>query len=290
MSVWKYVRKALVRPLNLAVFAVGVGVTAITGQWEIGLPLVIALDAVWLGFAANNPKFQQYVDIQEHKLVKADDALETQRRMRMMRASLPRTLQRRFERLKEQCDIVRSVTKEYRDANRNLLPSLNDDEQVGLDRLMWLYLKLIYAEHSLNRYFDSTSIDLIQRQIHKTETRLNKELSKPEDQQQNRIVQMLQANLKSSHEQSATFDSAKASYELVLLEQKQLENQITTMQDVGIHKGDQATLSADVDTVVETIQESEKALTGLEFVTGFSSFENEPIPEIVSRRQRLTAQ
>ena len=48
-------------------------------------------------------------------------------------------------------------------------------------------------------------------------------------------------------------------------------------------------MSADVDSVTESIHESEKALTGLEFVTGFSTFENEPVPEIVSRRQRLTA-
>lgn len=288
MSVWKYVRKAFARPLNLAAVAVGVGITAITGQWEIGLPLVIALDAAWLGFAANNPRFQQFVDIQEHKLVKADDALEAQRRMRMMRASLPRTLQRRFERLKEQCDAVRATTKQYRDAHRSVLPSLNDDDQEGLDRLMWLYLKLIYAEHSLNRYFDSTSIDLIEREIHKTQSRLNTEQAKPA-QQQARIIETLQASLKSSEERRAAFESAKGSYELVLLEQKQLENKISAMQDVGIHRGDEATLSADVDSVADSIHESEKALSGLEFVTGFSTFDNEPVPEIVSRRQRLTA-
>lgn len=289
MSVWKYVRKAFARPVHLAAVAVGIGVTAITGQWEIGLPLVVALDAAWLAFAANNPRFQQFVDIQEHKLVKADDALEAQRRMRMMRASLPRTLQRRFERLKEQCDAVRAATKAYRDANRDLLPSLNDDDQQGLDRLMWLYLKLIYAEHSLNRYFDSTSIDLIDREIHKTEVRLNTEKAKPSDQQQQRIIQTLESSLKSSQERRIAFDDAKGSYELVLLEQKQLENKVAAMQDVGIHRGDSATLSADVDAVTESIHESEKALTGLEFVTGFSTFENEPVPEIVSRRQRLTA-
>lgn len=289
MSVWKYVRKAFARPLNLAAVAVGIGVTAITGQWEVGLPLVIAIEAAWLGFAANNPKFQQFVDIQEHQLVKADDALEAQRRMRMMRASLPRTLQRRFERLKEQCDAVRATTKAYRDSNRSVLPSLNDSDQEGLDRLMWLYLKLIYAEHSLNRYFDSTSIDLIETEIHQTEARLKTEQAKPAGQQQQRIIETLQASLKSSQERRAAFDSAKGSYELVLLEQKQLENKIAAMQDVGIHRGDLATLSSDVDAVTDDIHESEKALSGLEFVTGFSTYENEPVPEIVSRRQRLTA-
>lgn len=289
MSVWKYVRKAIARPLNLVVVAVGVGLTAITGHWEIGLPLIAAAEAAWVGFAATNPKFQQFVDIAEHQLVKADDALEAQRRMRMMRASLPRTMQRRFERLKEQCDAVRSTTKEYRDANRNLLPSLNDEDQSGLDRVMWLYLKLLYAEHSLNRYFDSTSIELIDREIHKTETRLRTEQAKPEGQRQSRIIETLGASLKASAERRETFDKAKGSYELVLLEQKHLENKVSAMQDVGIHRGDVATLSSDVDAVSETIHESENALSGLEFVTGFSTYENEPVPEIVSRRQRLTA-
>lgn len=290
MSVWKYVRKAFFRPLNLAAVAVGIGITVITGQWELGLPLVVALDAAWLGFAATNRRFQQYVDLEEHQLVKTDDALEAQRRMRMMRASLPRTLQRRFERLKGQCDAVRAKTKEYRDENQSLLPSLNDDDQQGLDRLMWLFLKLQYAEHSLNRYFDSTSIDQIESEIHKTEARLNSEQAKPEDQRQERMIQTLQASLKSSQERRTAFDSAKDSYELIQLEQKQLETKVSAMQDVGIHRGDGAALSADVDAVTETIQESENALTGLESVTGFSTFENESVPEIVSRRQRLTTQ
>lgn len=289
MSVWKYVRKAFARPLNLAAVAVGVGITAVTGQWAIGLPLVAVLETAWLGFAATNPKFQQFVDIAEHQLVKADDALEAQRRMRMMRASLPRTLQRRFERLKEQCDTVRATTREYRDANRSLLPSLNDENQEGLDHLMWLYLKLLYAEHSLNRYFDSTSIDLIDRENHKTETRLRTERSKPVTEQQERIIQTLEANLKAGTERRETFERSKNSYELVLLEQRHLENKLSAMQDIGIHRGDTATLSSDVDAVTDTIHESEKALSGLEFVTGFSTYENEPVPEIVSRRQRLTA-
>lgn len=289
MSVWKYVRKAFARPWNLAGLAIGLGVTALTGQWEIGLPLVAVAEAAWLGFAANNPKFQQYIDIQEHQQVRVEDALEAQRRMRMMRASLPRTLQRRFERLKEQCDDLRATTRDFRDANRHLVPSLNDENQEGLDRLMWLYLKLLYAEHSLNRYFDSTSIDLIRQEIQKTEARLKVEQSRPEGQQQDRIIATLESSLKSSQDRLNSFHQARESYELVLLEQKQLENKVSAMQDLGIHQGDTAALSADVDAVTESIQESEKAFTGLEFVTGFSTYENEPIPEIVSRRRKLTA-
>ena len=76
----------------------------------------------------------------------------------------------------------------------------------------------------------------------------------------------------------------KISYELVKAEQKRLENKIRSLAETGISKGDPGQLSSQVDNVAGSIHETEKTLSELEFVTGFSTFEAEAVPDIVSRK------
>lgn len=268
----------------------GVGFSMLSGQPEVGLSLVAAGELAWLGFVGTHPKFRQFVDIQEHQKLKQNDAETAAVRMRQMLTSMPRGAQRRFQQLKAQCEELRKITKQYQVAHAS---EFIDETSVklrleGLDRLLWLFLKLLYTEHSLNRFFETTTVDSIDREIRQLQARLERETERPEQAQRTRIVSTLQCNLDTCMVRKKNFEQAKDSYELVKAEQKRLENKIRSLAEMGISQGKPAELSDQVDTVAGSIQETEATLSELEFVTGFSTFENEAVPEIVNRRPVVT--
>ena len=94
----------------------------------------------------------------------------------------------------------------------------------------------------------------------------------------------LEDNRQTCEQRRVNFEQARDSYELVRAEQKRLENKIRSLTETGISKGDPGLLSTEVDAVAGSIRETEKTLSELQFVTGFATFENEAVPEIVTRK------
>lgn len=263
----------------------GAAFTAISGQWEVGLPLMAAAEVAWLGFVGTHPTFRRHVDMREHQAIKAKEAEAAKTRARLMLSSLPRGAQRRYEQLMEQCNEMRAITKNYQAAQGAESDAFVVESRLeGLDRLLWLYLKLLHTEHSLNRFFETTTIDNIEREIDQIKGRLEREESRPADQQRDRIVTTLQDSLKTCLDRKKNFEQARDSYELVKAEEKRLENKIRSLAETGISKGDSGLLSGQVDVVAGSIQDTERTLSELEFVTGFSSFDEEAVPEMVKRR------
>lgn len=289
VSALKYIKAAFTNHWNLLGLAGGAAFTAISGQWEVGLPLMAAAEVAWLSFVGTHPRFRQFIDIQDHQKIREDNERAAKTRMRLMLGSLPRGAQKRFSALMAQCDEMRSITKQYQTAHRDEPDSTTTELRLdGLDRLLWLFLKLLYTEHSLNRFFETTTIDKIRKEIQLVESRLKREKSRPENQQRPRLIATHEDSLQTCKERQRNFEQARDSYELVKAEQKRLENKIRSLAEVGISKGDPSLLSSQVDSVADSIHETERTLGELEFVTGFSTFESEAVPEIVPRNEVTT--
>ena len=232
-----------------------------------------------------HPRFQQYVDVSENETQRSQDAAATDERMRKMFAALPRGLQNRFTELLKQCHELRSISQGYHAAN-----SATEDGTVselrmhGLDKLLWLYLKLLYTEFSLNRFFETTGVDQIQRDLKQVQERLKREQERPPGTQRDRIIATLQDNLETCEQRLANFSQAKDSYELVRAEQQRLETRIRSLAEMSISQGDPGTISSQVDTVAGSVAQTEKTLEDLKFVTGLSSLD-ETVPEIIPRQK-----
>jgi len=285
VKLWKYIKSAFSNHWNLLGLAGGLAFTAISGQWAVGLPLLAAAEFAWLGFVGTHPKFQLHIDMQEHGKRKAEEAAAAKTRARMMLSSLPRGAQRRYEQLMEQCQEMRTITKNFQAAQGTEIDAFVVESRLeGLDRLLWLYLKLLHTEHSLNRFFETTTIVDIEREIKQIQTRLEREESRSDNQQRERIVATLKDSLKTCLERKQNFEQARDSFELVKAEERRLENKIRSLAETGISKGDSGLLSGQVDIVAGSIQDTERTLSQLEFVTGFSTFDDEAVPEMVKRR------
>lgn len=286
MNLWKYIKAAFTNRWNLLGLAGGIGFSVLSGQPEIGLTLVAAAEIAWLGLIGTHPSFRKYIDFQESLAIKADDAKSAEARMRRMLRSLPRGAQLRFEQLMERCEELRKISREYQAAHGAEVSdgSITDVRLSGLDRLLWLFLKLLYTESSLNRFFETTTIDEIEKEIRQVTKRLERENARPDNHQRQRIIATLNDNLQTCEQRRKNFEQARDSYELVKAEQQRLENKIRSLAEMGISKGDPGMLSDEVDSVAGSVQETEKTLGELEFITGISSTQDEVVPEIVARK------
>ena len=285
MKLFRYIRKAFTNHWNLLGLAGGIGFSVLSGNPAVGLSLVAAAEVAWLGIVGTHPRFQQYVDVAENEEQRTQDAAATDERMRKMFAALPRGLQNRFTELLKQCHELRSIGQGYHAAN-----SATEDGTVselrmnGLDKLLWLYLKLLYTEYSLNRFFETTGVDQIQRNLKQVQERLKREQDRPPGTQRDRIIATLQDNLETCEQRLANFSQAKDSYELVRAEQQRLETRIRSLAEMSISQGDPGTISSQVDTVAGSVEQTEKTLEDLKFVTGLSIFD-ETVPEILPRQK-----
>ena len=285
MQLFRYIRKAFTNHWNLLGLVGGIGFSLLSGGPEVGLPLVIAAEVAWLGFVGTHPRFQQYVDVTENEVVRSQDVAATDERMRKMFASLPRGLQNRFTELLKQCNELRSITQGYHAANSETEEGTVAELRMnGLDKLLWLYLKLLYAEYSLNRFFETTGAEQIQRDLKQVQERLKHEQDRPAGTQRDRIIATLQDNLQTCQQRLANFGQARDSYELVRAEQQRLETRIRSLAEMSISQGDPGTISSQVDTVAGSVTETEKTLEDLTSVTGMSSYD-ESVPEILPRQK-----
>ena len=173
----KYLKKAFLNHWNLLAFLGGLGFAAISGHPDVYIPLVMAGEAAYVGVVGTHPKFQRYVDVQEHKESRAQGSVQaTEALQRIIRALPPRQLHR-FETLQQRCVSLRQLAAQMRapdgiDSDSDSTMPLEDMQLSGLDRLLWIHLRLLYTQTMLERFFESTSEDQIRGEIQRLEQRI----------------------------------------------------------------------------------------------------------------------
>lgn len=89
-------------------------------------------------------------------------------RTRKILKTLLRGVEQRFRCLMDQCEELCNITRHYcsAQAGDETDADLAELRLDVLDRLLWLFLQMLYTEHVRNRFFDTTAIDRIEREIH----------------------------------------------------------------------------------------------------------------------------
>ncbi len=172
MRLTKYLKAAFFNRWNQLAFLGGLAFAAIV-SWGTLWPLVVAGEIAYLGLLGTHPKFQAYVDARDAKSSRVDDTLQQETTLRQIVSSLPRKALARFEAVRSRCLELRQIATQLKQPGRGDGPAPLDSLQVsGLDRLLWIYLRLLYTQFSLERFFETTSETPIQEDIRRLEGRL----------------------------------------------------------------------------------------------------------------------
>lgn len=283
MGFGKYLKAAFLYHWNLLAFAGGMGFALLSGVGDVLVPLVLAGEVAYLGLLGTHPKFQKYVDAQEAKEEREEGAAKANQNVRRILNSLPRNLVERFEALRGRCLELRRIAQELRDPNRAGEPMpLEELQLAGLDRLLWIYLRLLFTQYSLERFLQATTEAQIQQDIKNLEGRLKALPRETDNPQTLKKRKSIADNLETSRARLANHQKARDNMEMVKLEIDRLENKIRSLSELAVNRQEPDFIAGQVDQVVQGMVQTERTMSELQFATGLSA--EEEVPELVQRQ------
>src|SRR5262245_8171697 len=243
----------------------------------------LGLEVLFLLSLATNPRFQNYVRAVEAHPGRREEAVSAEETAKRILGALPARLVERFEQLKARCAELRQIALDLKEPHDGRgAPPLDELHLEGLDRLLWIYLRLLFTQHSLERFLEKTGERQIRDDIAGQEKRL--EALPPGDApQRQQMRKALEDNLETSRARLANFLKAKENYELVNLEVERLDNKSRSLSELAVNRHEPQFISGQIDQVATSVVQTERTIADLQFVTGLTASDQE-VPEILRRR------
>jgi len=235
----------------------GMGFSILSGYPEIGIPLVLAAETAYLGLLGTHPKFQKYVNAQAAKERRSHRQSGSQTTLKKIMDELPEQSLKRYHRLKKRCKKLGRITsnmKEPTDFDHGTMTSLHSE---GLDRLLWVFLKL-----RLQVLGDESSIDA------------------------DKIRRTLLDNQATLVERKENYAQAKSNFLFINLELDRVENKIKSISEMSVNRRDPEYISGQIDAVANSMKETERTMNDLQFVPGLGELEDDTPELSVAKKKK----
>lgn len=283
-GIGRYFKAAFWNRWNLLALAGGVGIAALSGgQADVLGALVLAAEVAYLAFLGSHPKFQKYVDAQEAAATRQQRTRAVDATLAQILRSLPPGTMTRFDKLRDRCLQLRRIAGDLRKSQVESDEAPLDSVQVSnFDRLLWMFLRLLFTQHALGKFLAQTSADSIRRDMQELERKLAQLPAADASPHAAKLRATVEDNLATCRDRLANYERAKANHELVGLELDRLENKITSLAEIGVNRHEPEFISTQVDQVAGSLLDTEKAMGELQFATGLAPLDDD-VPELVSR-------
>jgi DNA repair exonuclease SbcCD ATPase subunit len=273
----KYITTAFTNRWNLLWFGGAAAFALLTPLPDVVLAIVSAVEITYLGLLGTHPKFQAYVDAQQAKQARAATSVSTQQTLERITKSLPKELLDRFSALKARCLELQQIAAELQQTSHGDSPLPLENFQIaGLDRLLWIHLRLLFTQFALYRFLKQTSEEQIQADIKRLENRVAEVPAGSANEKDQRVRKALEDNLQTSRDRLANLQRARDNFDLVKLEIDRLENKIRSLSELAVNRQEPDYISGQVDQVAASMMETEKTMNDLCFVTGLDTVDEAP--------------
>jgi len=273
-----YLKEAFLFRWNLLFLLGGTAAAAMTPLAPVLLPLVAAGELTYLTGLISIPRFRAAIDAKLHAAgaeARASGAPATPPvSIVTMLSGLPADARTRFERLHTRCVDMRGIAAGVRGAAGDPNAGAEEIRTPGLDRLLWLFLRLLLSKTALDRFLASMD----EPQINTRLADLRKSLETAKTGGDERIVRSLQDNLASTELRLDNFTRAKKNAEFVSIELDRIEGKIQTIAEMAVNRQDPDFLSSQVDSAADSMRQTEKAVSELQHLTGLAGELAEPPP------------
>jgi hypothetical protein len=285
----KYLKTAFLNHWNLLAFAAGT-IFALLSVPDVVLPLVVAGEIAYVALLGSHPKFQQYVDAQEAKVLREASSGAKQQTLDHIMKALPPEILHRFQALRSQCAELRQIAMDLKRPGIGVVDAPLDEFQLtGLDRLLWIHLRLLYTQFALSQFLKKTSSDQIKQNIAKLQQQIGQLPPDKDDPAKQRFRAALEDNMQTSLARLANLDKARENYQLVDAEIDRLENKIRSLSEMAVNRQEPEFISSEVDHVASSMIDTEKTMNELQFATGLNPVDNEP-PELLRAKTAVAGQ
>ncbi|MFV1958900.1 MAG: hypothetical protein ACC662_05740 [Planctomycetota bacterium] len=284
MGLGRYVKAAFLNQWNLLV-VIGASIFGLlTGRPDVVLPIVAAGEIAYLGLLGTHPRFQRAVDAREAKEKRAKGALTSKQALDRILAALPPASLARYEGLRGRARDLRQIALDLQAPTSAATPPPFEKLQLrGLDRLLWIFLRLLYTEHALSLFLERTDERTIQADIRRLESDLGRYPAGAKNPRRAKARKTIQDNLETSRARLENLGKARENHELVVLELDRLENKIRSLAELAVNRQEPEFITDQVDSVADSMLETERTMSDLKIATGLLDVEtDEDVPHLLS--------
>ena len=272
----QYLKEAFLFRWNLLFLLGGTAAAALTPLAAVLLPLVAASELTYLTGLISVPRFRAAIDAKVHAAGKADAASDAPAgppvSLVTMLAGLPIDARTRFQRLHGRCLEMRRIAAGVRGAAGDQGSSAEEIRTPGLDRLLWLFLRLLLSRAALDRFLQTMNDQEISARL----ADLRKNLATAQTGGDDRIVRSLQDSIASGELRLDNYARAKKNAEFVSVELDRIEGKIQALAEMAVNRQDPDFLSSQVDSAADSMRQTEKAVSELQHLTGLADQLQEP--------------
>jgi len=265
-----YLREAFLFRWNLLFFLGGATAAALLPLSGVLLPLVAAGELTYLTGLVSVPRFRAAIDAKVHAAGRAlgGSAPPSQPPVSLvaMLAGLPADARTRFQRLHARCVEMRGIAAGVRGAAGDQSSSAEEIRTPGLDRLLWLFLRLLLSKAALDRFLQTMNEPEISARV----AELRKNLQAAQASGDDRIVRSLQDSIASGELRLDNFGRARKNAEFVSVELDRIEGKIQALAEMAVNRQDPDFLSSQVDSAADSMRQTEKAVSELQHLTGLA--------------------
>jgi hypothetical protein len=270
-----YLREAFLFRWNMLLFIGGAAAAVLTPFPDLLLPLVGAAEVTYLAGLVSMPRFRAAIDAKIHaarQTKPAATAAAPAVSLVSMLGGLPGDERSRFERLHARCLEMRKIAAGVRGATTGEASSAEDIRTPGLDRLLWLFLRLLMSRTALERFLKTMNEQEVTTRL----DGLRQNLAAKQAGGDERVVRSLQDSIASAELRLDNFNRAKKNAEFVSIELDRIEGKIQALAEMSVNRQDPDFLSSQVDSAAESMRQTEKAVSELQHLTGLGDELQEP--------------
>jgi hypothetical protein len=281
----EYLKRAFLYRWNLLLFFGGAAASALSPWPDALLPLLLAAEIAYLGSLVSRPKFRDAIDAQVHKETQQSGTRQStvaggQSLIEIVNSLTPPS-RLRFEALRARCLEMKSIA---RGVGGQSVSSSEDLSTPALDRLLWIFLRLLVSQQGLDRFLRATNDGEIRARIEEAKTRLNTAAG-----QEERFKHSLEDSVAAQELRLENYKKTGENAEFVRLELDRIEAKIQALVESSVNRQDPNVLSSQIEGVAASVQSTEAAIRELQQITGVVDQMQEP-PAILDADWRKVAQ
>ena len=270
-----YLKEAFLFRWNLLFFLGSTAAAALTPVAGILLPLVAAGELTYLAGLVSIPRFRAAIDAKVHATTRqtgpSPPPAQPPVSLVTMLQGLPAAARTRFQQLHARCVEMRGIAAGVRGAAGDHAGEAEEIRTPGLDRLLWLFLRLLLSKTALDRFLQTMNEQEMSAKL--ADLRKNLQAAQGGDE---RIVRSLQDSVASGELRLDNYQRAKKNAEFVSLELDRIEGKIQALAEMAVNRQDPDFLSSQVDSAADSMRQTEKAVTELQHLTGLADQFDEP--------------
>jgi hypothetical protein len=274
-----YLKEAFLFRWNMLFFLGGLAGAALSPLPDVAFPLLLAGELAYLTALTSLPRFRAAIDAKVHAQ-RGTKPVQTSATpsLVIMLAGLPGDARKRFEQLHARCVEMRHLAVGVRGASGREAGSAEEIATPGLDRLLWLFLRLLMSKTALDRFLRTMSSEEVNTRIEQ----LRKDLAAAQQAAaggpagDERIVRSLQDSLASAELRLDNYERAKKNAQFVSIELDRMEGKIQALAEMAVNRQDPDLLSSQVDSAAESMRQTEKAVSELQHLTGLADELQDP--------------